>query len=120
MLSGGGLQVVLFDAVAEDGRHPALCHLPVGLIVEFGHAARHALEGDDRSRLRMGDTAGHCLQRERLLGDADVDVDAAADRRDQGELVVRTQAGVRARVLAVDRHRNREAVEGSNHDPWLL
>ena len=98
VLGGGGLEAVSLEALGEDRRDPLARHLRVGLVLEAVDVAGDALEGDDRAGAGADDQRRDRVERERLRGDRGVDVGgAAADRRDQRELVAGVKLGARRR-----------------------
>ena len=116
VLGGRRLETVALDALGDDRGHPLLRHLAVGLVVEELDVADRALEGHDRAGPRPADEVGDAPGDERLIGDANVRRGrerAAADRREQRQLVAGAQPRVVARDLAVDRDAAREAARAA-------
>ena len=113
VLGGGGLEPVPFDGGGDDRGDLLLRHLTVGLVVEEVDVARRALEGDDRPGRRPAHEVGDRARDERLLGDAHVGrrARAAADRRQQRQLVAGAQLGAPVHELTVDGHPHRQPRE---------
>ena len=96
VLGGGGAQAVALDRLRDDLGDLALGHLRVGLVLELGDLAGDTEERHHRAGPRVAHALDQRVERQRLVGDARVElVDRAArHRRDQRQLV----AGVQRRV----------------------
>ncbi len=92
--------------LGRDRLDPGLRHLGVGLVVELGHVARHALEQHDGAGARVAHRVreGGEVERIRRHAHAPDPSGTAADRRDERDLVAGADGLVGVRVLAVDGH----------------
>ena len=103
VVGGGGAEAVTLDRLGDDRVDAPGGHLRIGLVVEVGDLPRHAAEGDDRPGPRVAHARGDRVEGELVGRDR-----AAADRRDDRELVSGLQDRLRPGVLAVDRQDERQ------------
>ena len=88
-------EAVALDRAVDDVAHRLERHLLVGLVLELVDVAGDARERDDGARARIAHALDERVERQRLRPDRDVRAGlqaAAADRRDQRQLVARARA----------------------------